>query len=129
HPMHTEAVAYISGRADMMSAAFMFAGLYFALAEGPRRVLGGVLSAVCFIAALMCKESSTMFPLLLALLVSYRAFERGGEEPLAKKLAHYALPLAAAVSILIAYILLRLTVLHFADAGGANETGFVDRLL
>jgi hypothetical protein len=31
HPLHTEAVAYISGRADMMSAIGIFAALCFAV--------------------------------------------------------------------------------------------------
>ena len=41
HPLHTEAVAYISGRADMMSAVFMFAALLLFLSRsaGARRAL------------------------------------------------------------------------------------------
>lgn len=69
HPLHTEAVAYISGRADSMSAAFMFAGLYCATidATGKRAwaLSGGVLA--CFVAGLLSKESSFIFPGLLVL--------------------------------------------------------------
>lgn len=69
HPLHTEAVAYISGRADSMSAAFMFGGLYIATRKTQEnlRWLHGAAVLLCFVAALLSKESSFIFFVLLAL--------------------------------------------------------------
>lgn len=68
HPLHTEAVAYISGRADSMSAAFMFSALYIATRESENRRpwLSSAIVLLCFVAGLLSKESSFIFPLLLA---------------------------------------------------------------
>ena len=76
HPLHTEAVAYISGRADSMSAAFMFAGLYFATRKSKEgdTWLSGAIVLFCFSAALLSKESSFIFPALLT--VAYFAYNK-----------------------------------------------------
>ncbi len=65
HPLHTEAVSYISGRADSMSATFIFAGLFFATRS--KLWLNIVLVVLCYIAGLLSKESSLIFPGLLVL--------------------------------------------------------------
>lgn len=64
HPLHSEAVAYISGRADSMSAVFMFAGLYFATWNESRRgrMIGLGAMVLCFAAGLLSKESTFIFP-------------------------------------------------------------------
>jgi len=127
HPLHTEAVAYISGRADSMSAAFMFAGLWLAVWESTpaKRITGIILSALCFCAALMSKESSTMFPILLALII----IAAPHAEP--SRLAMYkrrAVPFFLSIAILGIYIGLRMTVLKFA-ATVPPATTFGGRLL
>ena len=64
HPIHSAAVIYIAGRADLLAALFGFAGLYFALRRSAQetepsfRTQGtSSLPALCFLAALLSKES------------------------------------------------------------------------
>ena len=58
HPLHTEAVCYISGSADVLAALFGFSGLYCGLcAVENKSRLCGWLAAFCFLAALLSKES------------------------------------------------------------------------
>jgi tetratricopeptide (TPR) repeat protein len=70
HPVHTEAVANIVGRAELMAAAFMTAAMIHwvrrdaAAGIGPRRLLG---VAALYLFALASKESAVMLPALLAL--------------------------------------------------------------
>ncbi|MDE2490141.1 MAG: tetratricopeptide repeat protein [Elusimicrobia bacterium] len=60
-PVHSEAVGLLSGRSEVLSAAFVL-GAWLALEDG-RRALGFSLYA----GALLSKESSVLFPVLLAL--------------------------------------------------------------
>ncbi len=127
HPLHTEAVAYISGRADMMSATFLFAALAFALwdASPIKRAIGATLASLCFIGGLLSKESATIFPILLLLFVVLRP------APESERKAEYlrrAIPLVPALVLLAVYAYLRTTVLKFASAS-APETSFGGRLL
>lgn len=112
HPLHTEAVAYISGRADMMSAAFMFAGLWLALGtpKGRAHPVALVFSALCVTCALLSKESSFIFPALLAVLLLLRSSE--GERP---AVPQRLIPLAAPLVLVAGYGVLRATVLKFAE--------------
>lgn len=60
HPLHTSAVVYISGRADILAALFGFAGLYLALRQKTWP------AALCLLGALLSKESGAIFiPLAL----------------------------------------------------------------
>ncbi|MBI2421593.1 MAG: hypothetical protein HYV27_02105 [Candidatus Hydrogenedentes bacterium] len=134
HPLHTEAVAYISGRADMLSATFLFLGLYCALQDGTagRRALYWSASALCFVLGLLSKESSLIFPLLLAALIALRPLP-GNVSGIAAKRAYYfprLAPLAMALGVLVVYALLRSSVLQFAtpqeSASSAFGTRFVE---
>lgn len=136
HPLHTEAVAYISGRADMMSGVFIFLGLYFGLWEGSqrKRIAGIILSSLAFILGLLSKESTLIFPLLLGLCIFLLPIARNGESegPVSRKalLKQRALPLAPALIIVLIYGYLRSTVLHFADTTTAMEAApFLTRLV
>jgi hypothetical protein len=126
HPLHTEAVAYISGRADMMSGAFVFAALYFGLstATGSRRLIALAASASCFTLGLLSKEATLIFPFLL--LVALIARRVGEEEKgtWGRTLA----PVLPAFVVLAIYIALRSTVLSFAEGGGGTAAPFGQRL-
>lgn len=62
HPVHTEAVTYISGRSTaLMTAAYLSALL--AYADGRRWALG--LGLLCFLAAVGIKESALLLPAAL----------------------------------------------------------------
>jgi len=131
HPLHTEAVAYISGRADMMSATFMFAGLCCALYEGPppRRGVAWALSTLCCCAALLSKESSFIFPFLLLLFILVRPVTASTPEQ--KKWAYglRAAPAAMAALVMVVYGILRMTALRFAEAAPGPQSTFGTRLV
>jgi hypothetical protein len=124
HPLHTEAIAYISGRADPMSAALMFAGLAMALRPGAG-IVGAVGSTLFFAAALCSKESAMMYPALLAILLLGRAYTDGTERPIRDLFRQPAA--LAAVATLGGYILLRVSVLKFASGGGGRGLSLFER--
>ena len=67
HPLHTSAVTYVSGRADPLAALFGFSALFLgllSLEQGRRAALAGGAAGVCFLAALLSKESG-IFALLV----------------------------------------------------------------
>jgi protein O-mannosyl-transferase len=80
HPVQTAAVAYISGRADPLAAAFGFLGLYCGLralsAMGSRRSLLLVAGGLLFLLSALSKETGLVFPLLwLALLILKKSWK------------------------------------------------------
>ena len=67
-PIHTEAVSYISGRADPLSALFIFAAfISYLLSLDSDNVRAYIIMSVCYICALLSKESSLIFPALIFL--------------------------------------------------------------
>ncbi len=130
HPLHTEAVAYISGRADMMSAAGIYLGLCFALSEasGARRICAWAASGLCFAAALLSKESALIFPVLLALLIFLRPFSDAGRGDRQRAYLARLAPLALAGALTGVYAALRMTALHFGEASTAAAAPFLERL-
>jgi tetratricopeptide (TPR) repeat protein len=77
HPLHTSAVAYISGRADPLAAAFGFLGLYLAL-RSVRANGGGMWgftigALLAFVLSALSKEAGLIFvPLWMTICVSQR---------------------------------------------------------
>ncbi|HPC18346.1 MAG TPA: tetratricopeptide repeat protein [Candidatus Hydrogenedentes bacterium] len=115
HPLHTEAVAYISGRADPMAAALGFLGIWLSLRDetAQQRWAGIIGGSLAFTAALMCKESAMIFPFLLVLIVLLRPID--GKT--AKNLRFCrAIPIGLWFVILMTYAVLRSTVLRFASS-------------
>lgn len=66
NPLNTEAVSYISGRADPLSALFIFLGviLYVRSEEAGKKGYY-YLMLLCWVSAVLSRESSLIFPLLL----------------------------------------------------------------
>jgi hypothetical protein len=65
HPLQTEAVSYVSGRTDVLCAAFALAAL-LAWRRAERPFDGAALAtAVLVLAALGCKETALLVPLVL----------------------------------------------------------------
>jgi len=66
HPVNTETVTYIAGRADPLSSIFFLSALlfYMRFKEAGRR-LSFFLSILFFIFALLTKEATLVFPLVL----------------------------------------------------------------
>jgi tetratricopeptide (TPR) repeat protein len=79
HPVHSAAVVYVSGRADVLAALFGFAALFFA-ARNPdekKSRFGELPAALCFLAAMLSKESGAMALVIwLAVLFATRDFAR-----------------------------------------------------
>jgi Flp pilus assembly protein TadD len=72
HPVHTESVAWISGRTDLIATLFMLLSL-LALSSAPSRRWGLALSLLSFLVALFAKESALALPLIAAAYLA--AFE------------------------------------------------------
>ncbi len=68
HPVHVEAVSYISGRADILAALFMLLSLILYIkgsdTKNPWPYLASVLS---YAAAILSRENSLIFPILILL--------------------------------------------------------------
>lgn len=66
HPIHTEAVSYISGRAEPLAVLFMLLGLIFYIKRlPPDRFLTYSLVAVSYLSAILSKEYGLWMPFLL----------------------------------------------------------------
>lgn len=76
HPVHSAAVSYIAGRADVLAALFGFSGLYSGLSSLERKSRPRAwIAAFCFLAAMLSKESGvTSLLIWLAMLVCLRRF-------------------------------------------------------
>ncbi len=68
HPVHTEAVSYISGRADVLAGLFMLLSLIGYIKNLRSRSLGcSLLAPLGYLLALLSKESSIILPVVLLL--------------------------------------------------------------
>jgi len=110
HPMHTEAVTYISGRADPLSLLFMLLCFVFYI----KRI--SILAILCYAAALLSRENSLILPLLL-LLYHYSFREQ-------IRMKEY-LPLAG---LAIFYMILRVTALSHLLPHASAGTTLIERL-
>jgi hypothetical protein len=105
HPVQTAAVAYISGRADPLAAAFGFLGLYCALralpATGSRRSLLLLAGGALFLLSALSKETGLVFPLLwCAILILRKSWKQ-------------ILPAAVVILfVVVSYLSLRLPAEH-----------------
>ncbi|MDP9098577.1 MAG: tetratricopeptide repeat protein, partial [Verrucomicrobiota bacterium] len=106
HPVHTAAVAYISGRADPLAAMFGFLGLYFGIGATPQiranRWLLLIATTALFLLSALSKETGLIFPALwLAILLLRKSWKQ-------------VLPaVVAALFVAVSYVSLRLPAEHF----------------
>ncbi len=130
HPLHTEAVTYISGRADPMAAALMFAGLCLAAmqATGSKRIAATIAASCCFAAALLCKESALIFP-LLALIVAFAKPEPQTEDNGKPAPIKRLIPFFASLAVLAGYAALRLGVLKLKSESVPIDSSLTQRLV
>jgi len=117
HPTHSEAVAYVSGRADPLAATFIFLTLiyYVKQLEAPRASHMGLMLAA-FICALLSKEYSLIVPVLV--LVYHFCMMR----PL--KVNAYA----ALVATAVLYLVFRFAVVETQGGDTYPEPTFGQRL-
>lgn len=125
HPFHTEAVAYISGRADMMAAVGVLVSLVAAckaLGAASPKIMGAwtAISFFAFIFGLLSKEAATITIVLAPLLLFYYRwvirsdFERRALS--APPVSRAFLFLGGIGALLIVYVILRTTVLRFGTS-------------
>ena len=68
HPIHTEAVSYISGRSDSLALIFLaLTFIYYIKSLEQNKLLLLLLSEICFILALFSRENTLILPCLLLL--------------------------------------------------------------
>lgn len=113
HPIHTESVSYISGRADLLVGFFLLLSFILFIKYShyppPKRSFCYVGSVISFILALLSKEIAIVFPILL--LVYDRCFPaQVASLRFAKRIKERYLTFFI---VDISYILLRITLLNF----------------
>ena len=133
HPSHTEAVSWISGRADVLATFFCLASLLFYLAYARSKLTSLLaLSLLCFTFALTAKESAICLPFLVVVI---ELFTR--HMPKEKKtLRRFLTVMAIYFSILLVFVAVRSVFIGSLVGGyGASQhlnfspTWLRDRLL
>jgi tetratricopeptide (TPR) repeat protein len=117
HPIHTEAVSYISSRSDSLAALFMLLCFIFYIKEQKSNKIIFYFSAIlCYLAALLSRELS--FILVILLLLYHYTFKQSF------KLRSFL----SLLFITFGYILLRFTVLKHIFPDVVVTTTFFQRL-
>ena len=110
HPIQTEAVTYISGRADPLSCLFMLLSLFLFIKYNTLKKRITYLGSIfCFILSLLSKEITIVFPLLLILYDYYFLNEKDKTSFLNKIKTRYL----SFFLVVVIYTILRLTILNF----------------
>lgn len=119
HPVHSDAVAWISGRGEILSCGFMLAAfsLYLAGRYSTRITAIHSLAAAFYLFALMSKETSATLPLLIV-IYEYAVHRNRNIKSLLLRVAPFAAAMAA-------YLALRFA---FLDILVWNNTPFASRL-
>lgn len=117
HPMHTEAVSYISGRSDSLSALFMvLCFIFYIKALNAKNMFFNVITILSYIGAILSRETSLILPVLF--LLYHHAFQ--------KKIRLKMFSLILSVSFI--YALLRLTILRSLLNSHAYPSTFLERI-
>lgn len=117
HPIHPEAIAYISGRADPLASIFMLlCFILYVKDTKANNLVVLILMVLSYICALLSRESTLMFPLLiLAYHFSFR-----------KKLALKQFSLITGVTIM--YIVVRLSAFSYMFSKMPSHAPFFQRI-
>lgn len=121
HPLQTEAVTYVAGRADPMHSALMLLSLYYFLKFFERIVIEGIetinlkdvdylYSLIFLVLAFLTKERTVIFLGVVTLILVVFYFES-----LKKNWRKIFVLIAPFLAITVSYLVLRQTVLHFTD--------------
>lgn len=117
HPIHTEAVTYISGRADLLAALFLLGAFIFYIKNRSSSCIRGYIFIVLsYVLALFSKESSLILPVLVLL------YHLSFKEKIEWK------SFAAVLAPAVVYVLLRTIVLKDLSVTGIYATTFSERL-
>ncbi len=125
HPIHTEAVTYISGRGELIMTFFLLSGvLVFLKSEKHTSWLLYLVSLPLFFFALLTKETAVIFPLLL-LAADVTAFPSSWQSDPSRRLARQIGPLL----VLGVYYSLRNAFVGITFVYSLAVTDFVRHLL
>ena len=108
-PLHTEAVTYVSGRAEMLLGIFSISSLlFFIKIQNQRKIIRSLflfLSLASFVFALLSKELAVVFPFVILAYLYYFKMDKSPRYFLKKVWPFFA--------ISGAYIILRISLLNF----------------
>jgi hypothetical protein len=105
HPLHTEAVANIKGRDEIMALLGSLATLYYSLKYVEKgKILSLILACICFFLGLLSKETTITF--LGVIPMSIYFFQTGN----IKKILRIFLPL---LGVFVLYLILRVQVIGY----------------
>jgi hypothetical protein len=117
HPVHMEAIAWISGPNDLMITALLIASfLAYAQARERGSPWKWTLSLALFAVALLIKEPAVVLPGFLAVYEWTR--EDRAAEPLLRRFLRTATAIGPHTCLMIGYLVLRRAVLGLAIGGG-----------
>ncbi len=134
HPIPTEAVTYISGRADMMSTVFLLAGILSCIQylqeENPKkRFLYLIACPLFYTLGLLSKESSNIFPLLLLLIIPFISHAKLSRSFNGLNQLKKWIPLFLSVLVSAVYIILRITILSFSEKSATIIKTWSDKVV
>jgi tetratricopeptide (TPR) repeat protein len=124
HPLQTEAVTYVAGRADPLATVFILIALIFYISFRELKNYKYIyLSLGSFVLALMVKEQVILLPILVLLIELSFYFKK-------HKLKSSILKLIPYFSLSFIYFILRITVLNFNELlSGSNYSSLYDSSL
>lgn len=126
HPVCTEAVTYVSGRADLLVVFFMLLSwIFFIRFLYSNKFVLYTFSVVCFLLALGSKELALIFPLMLGLCLIYFKDENYAVSAIRKRL-YFLIPYFVCGFL---YIVLRKTVIDFSDGYVGLQIDYSVRIL
>jgi tetratricopeptide (TPR) repeat protein len=119
HPLNTEAVDYVSGRADVLYAFFLMLSLIFYLnfsqaPEKKKKIINYFLAAIFFILSLLTKETAIVLPFLVLLIELFFISGKIGWQRL-QDAGKKSWPF---FGILAVYLILHFTVFNFNHING-----------
>jgi tetratricopeptide (TPR) repeat protein len=112
HPVHTEAVAGISGRPELLAAVFYLLAMHLhrRAAAGGARAAYRAGTLACFACALLSKESAMTLILILPVMDALCSTE-GADAPLARPRARLARDYLPLLGVAVGYLMMRRAVL------------------
>lgn len=134
HPIPTEAVTYISGRADMMSAVFLLGGVLFCIhylqeEDNIKRILYLIACPLSYTLGLLSKESSNIFPFILLLIIPFTPNVKFSHSPNRLNLLKKGFPFLLSILVSAVYIILRITVLSFSSKSATIIKTWSDKVV
>ncbi|HJX83249.1 MAG TPA: glycosyltransferase family 39 protein, partial [Candidatus Angelobacter sp.] len=121
HPLHVEAVAWLSGAyvETLMSVFFLGGFLAYLRWRQDRRSIWLIASGVLALGALLCKETAAALPVLIG---AHALLFRRSETNAPSSVRRWIWPAVAMVATVGAYTLMRMSAIHAVVASGTGHT-------